>query len=367
MPRPTHVPINGNVLAWAMQQAGVDDVELAERCSTSPDVVEDWREGDGTPTKTQFRQLVARLRRPASVYFLAEPPADDPIVRAFRNPPGATGERHLTDAELRAIQTAERIQKVARWVRERRRDHPVGIPRFTGRTAALNEELTAAHRFLTWRARDQFNAASSAEVARNLRTRLEGVGILVLQFSMKEAGCRGFSLRDDLAPVIAVNSAYTTEARIFSYMHEYAHLARGSGSICTRVPDSRVERECERFAAAFLMPRPAFAQYVEELFGGAKVGSFSQVARVAKRFKVSLRATALRLEQLGLAVEGLYEDVDAEADFKGGGGFSRDNTAPAIRLRDWGSRMPSCCSTQNVGGCSAEPTYWSTSIFRTAN
>jgi hypothetical protein len=71
MPPATHVPINGDFLAWAMDQAGVDDVELAERCSTSPDVVEDWREGEREPTKTQFSRLVARLRRLASVYFLA--------------------------------------------------------------------------------------------------------------------------------------------------------------------------------------------------------------------------------------------------------------------------------------------------------
>jgi hypothetical protein len=52
---------------------------------------------------------------------------------------------------------------------------------------------------------------------------------------------------------------------------------------------------------------------------------------------VSLRATALRLERIGRAAPGLYDDVDAEADFKGGVGFSRDNTAAAIRLREWGA------------------------------
>ena len=72
MARATYVPINGDVLAWAMEQAGVDDLELAERCGTSPDVVEEWRDGDLEPTKTQFRQLVARLRRLRPSYFLAE-------------------------------------------------------------------------------------------------------------------------------------------------------------------------------------------------------------------------------------------------------------------------------------------------------
>lgn len=173
MARATYVPINGQVLAWAMEHAGVDDVELAERCGTSPDVVEDWRQGDLEPTKTQCRQLVARLRRPSSIYFLAEPPDDDPVIRAFRSPPGAKGERHLTDAELRAIQTAERIQKVAKWVRERRGDDPIAIPRFTSTPNRLAAELKTAHEFLGWDVSDQVDAKSTSEVAKLLRARLE--------------------------------------------------------------------------------------------------------------------------------------------------------------------------------------------------
>jgi hypothetical protein len=121
-------------------------------------------------------------------------------------------------------------------------------------------------------------------------------------------------------------------------MHEYAHLARGSSSICSRVPDTALERRCEDFAAAFLMPRREFERQVDRLLGpGTTVSSLDQVARVARRFRVSLRATALRLERLGRAAEDLYARVDAEADFKGGSGFARDNTAPAIRLREWGT------------------------------
>lgn len=335
MPNTIYVPINGDVLAWAMEQAGVDAAELAERCGTTPEIVEGWRAGERQPTKTQFRKLVARLRRPSAIYFLANPPADDAIIRAFRNPPGVEGERVLADAELRAIQTAERIQKVGRWIREQRGDDTVTVPRYTPNK--LTASLKASRTFLSWSVEDQVDAPSASQAAKLLRERLEHVGILVLQFPMTPAGCRGFSLDDDLAPVIAINSAYTTEARIFSYMHEYAHLAWGSGSICSQAPDSVLERRCEQFAAAFLMPKGAFERYLIQTFGTGSIGSVAQVSRIAKHFKVSMRATALRLERLGHAVQGLYASVDTEADFKGAGGFSRENTAPAVRLREWGT------------------------------
>jgi Zn-dependent peptidase ImmA (M78 family) len=338
MARTIHVPINGEVLTWAMQEAGVSDLELSERCKTTLDVVEAWRDGDEKPTKTQFNLLVARLRRPASVYFLARPPEADPVIRAFRKPPGAKDDRELLDAERRAVQSAERLQKVARWVREQREDAAVAIPRIPSPPNKRENSLSAAHRFLKWRVADQFAASSASESARLLRRRLELVGILVVQLPMTKDGCRGFSLYDKLAPVIVVNSAYTTEARIFSYMHEYAHLARGAGSICQRVPDSELELRCERFASAFLMPKKAMEAFLDQTFGPDEtITSTSQVAKVAKRFKVSLRAAAFRIDRIERAASGLYGRVDAEADFKGKGGFSKDNEAPAVRLREWGA------------------------------
>jgi hypothetical protein len=36
-------------------------------------------------------------------------------------------------------------------------------------------------------------------------------------------------------------------------------------------------------------------------------------------------------------VEGLYDHVEALAEFKGKKGFSNDNTTPAVRLREWGA------------------------------
>lgn len=337
MPKATFVPINGAVLQWAMGQAGVSDAVLARHCKVRNADVAAWRAGSRHPTKTQFTKLVARLRRPASIYFLETPPADNPVVKAFRHPPGKTGARELLDVELRGIQTAERLQRVARWTREQLDSEPIPIPGQADSPNRLGKTLTRARRFLDWRVQDQFASSSPTVAARLLRSRLEAAGILVLQLPMSPIGCRGFSLLDDLAPVIAVNSAYTTEARIFSYIHEFAHLVYRSGSICSHVPDSDEERRFERFAAAFLMPRADLTQYLDRTFGTRAIASTSEVSRAAKHFRVSLRTAALRIEHIDRAVPGLYERVDAQADFKGNTGFSNDNTAPAVRLREWGT------------------------------
>ena len=98
-------------------------------------------------------------------------------------------------------------------------------------------------------------------VVKTVRARLEDRGVLALQLSIGEDGCRGFSFHDDLKPLIAVNTAYTAPARLFSYLHEVGHLMRQSDAICIGYAQTAAERWCERFAASFLLPsrEPAHA------------------------------------------------------------------------------------------------------------
>jgi Zn-dependent peptidase ImmA (M78 family) len=334
MPK-AEVALNPEVLSWSMRQAGVDDAELAARCKTTPEAVRSWRSGEALPGKTEFGKLVARLRRPSAFYFLPRPPADDPVVTAFRRPPGSDAGRGLIDKEQTSIRTAERIQKVARWTREQTGRPLAPWPRLGG--LVPSEAARRTRKFLDWDVGRQVGARSPSQAAVELRESIEGRGAYVLQLPLTEKGCRGFFLEDEVAPVLAVNSAYTVPARIFSMMHEVGHLVRHEPGFCSRLADTdETERWCERFAAIFLMPEGEFRDYIKRRFVDAPVADLEEVKSLANRFRVSLRAAAFRVEQLGLGVEGLYEEVDAKADFKGSGGFTDDGTKPAVRLREWG-------------------------------
>jgi Zn-dependent peptidase ImmA (M78 family) len=329
------VPINQAVLAWAMEQSGVDEVDLAMACKTSPEAVLEWLTGEVFPGKTEFRRLVRKLRRPGAIYFLPAPPGGDPAIAAFRAPPGAEADRALIDREQTYIHTAERIRKVAGWTRERTGLPPKPWPRLGGTDPAPAAERVRS--FLGWDLKSQLEERSASRVSAELRQRIEDRGALVLQLPLSQQGCRGFSLVDEVAPVVAVNSAYTVPARIFSMVHEVGHLVLHEPGFCARLADANAtERWCERFAAVLLMPEKAFREYVAERFAGSPVADLEDVKSVANKFSVSLRAAAFRVEQLGLGIEGLYDEVDAKADFKGGGGFSDDPTTPGVRLREWG-------------------------------
>ena len=70
----------------------------------------------------------------------------------------------------------------------------------------------------------QFAWPSSAIAFDHWRRALEDAGHVVLLVSIGKASCRGFSAWDPRAPVIAVNTAWNEEARIYTLFHEFAHL-----------------------------------------------------------------------------------------------------------------------------------------------
>lgn len=120
---------------------------------------------------------------------------------------------------------------------------------------------------------------------------------------------------DDVRPVIAVNRRYIPEARLFSYMHELAHLATRTEHICmTHFAGNAVEQWCEEVAGNVLLPAANLRAFVRDELKLEVVASPYQVDRIARRFNVSRRGTAYRLQKLGLGVPTLYQQIHANTD-----------------------------------------------------
>ncbi len=320
-----------------MREAGVDVEDLAEQCQTTPDVVRAWLHGDTTPGKTQFQKIAARLRRPTAFFFLPTPPRELGIGAAFRSPAGLSGPRELLKSENDALRAARRIQRVARWIAERSGGQPVELPEVGEEDAERAADRVRAQ--IGWELERQVACASYRDAMRALRRHLEDRGLLVLHLRMSRKGCRGFSLYDDWAPVIAVNTATIAQARLFSYGHELGHLLRRTDRICGTRPDSRLERWCEAFSASFLLPRAPFIEFVHSRQAARPVSRVGEVSALSSHFNVSLRAVAHRLRDLELAEPGLYEEVLLRTEVTAGRGGGGERT-PARRLSEWGRVYP---------------------------
>ncbi|WP_231398453.1 ImmA/IrrE family metallo-endopeptidase [Conexibacter woesei] len=148
--------------------------------------------------------------------------------------------------------------------------------------------------------RDQYRALAGWTAA------LEAVGVLVLQTSGIETDeMRGFSISDPVIPVVVLNGADAPRGRIFTALHEWAHLLLNAAGVCDLHDhgdgtDDHVERFCNEVAAAILMPSDVFVvdSAVRSVLGAPEVPEHV-IAHLAAEYSVSREAVVRRLLTLG--------------------------------------------------------------------
>jgi Zn-dependent peptidase ImmA (M78 family) len=177
------------------------------------------------------------------------------------------------------------------------------------------------------------------------RQAVERLGVSVFLFSLGEESCRGFSLWNERAPLIAINTHWSEQARVFTLFHEFGHLLTRTSSACVGVSEiarlDTVERWCEEFGAALLLPAAPVVLFVRTRLArtGANAATLTDARALAARYKTSLRAAALRLIELGFAGWELYDEIPAANDQKpAGGGGGGGRVRREIREDQLGSR-----------------------------
>ena len=155
----------------------------------------------------------------------APPPSSLPNVE-FRHPTDDS-RKSLNPVELRWLREAHRLQRVAAWVQQELGEQPPALPRWDLQASA--EDATVALRNdLRIQVDQQLAWPNVSQAQRTWRRAIEGSGVFVFLLPMGSESCRGFSLWNERAPLIAVNTAWNQEARIFTLLHEYGHLVHRS-------------------------------------------------------------------------------------------------------------------------------------------
>jgi Zn-dependent peptidase ImmA (M78 family) len=151
------------------------------------------------------------------------------------------------------------------------------------------------------------------------RTAVEKLGVLVFQtgrVSLEEM--RATSIPHGPLPVILLNNADSPHGRIFSILHEFAHILLANGGHRTSPMEGRMlpidrvlERASNAFAAAALMPKSEFLS-IALGFPDIISGENASLLRFADQIKVSPEAILRRLMSLRRVSSHLYREKRRE-------------------------------------------------------
>lgn len=311
--------VEPSLLRWARESIDLVPVAAARKLGLPDDRVDAWESGEKQPTIAQLKKAAKLYKRSLAVFFLPAPPEGFDTLRDFRRHQGAAAgpwSPGLHADYRRALVQRNHVVDLA--------DLEDVPPPTTWRLAPLgetDEEIASAARQALLGIAPLPLPKGSGTVYQHLNTwvaALEEAGVLVMataggQVSTLEM--RGFSLYFDEVPVIVVNGSDAPRGRLFTLIHEYAHLLLHTAGLCDTVtdvtansPNRRLEARCNAIAAAILMPAARVLARPEVIERERDRGSwdYEALAAAAAPFGVSAEALLRRLLSLGSVDRAFY-------------------------------------------------------------
>jgi len=255
--KPIAVNVELSVLKWLIDSSGWTVEEIAKRLKTSTQIIEKMESGEKKPSFRQLEELAAIFKRPVASFLLSNPLTEKPKPKDYRMLPDKANK--FDKKTIFVMRHARRLQELSK---ELSRNVDYETKSKIGKVKLSDNSETVALKF-----REQFNLTeekqrkfkTSYELFNYLRDILEDQNIYLFQFSMPVEDARGFVFVDESPNVIVVNTKDNIEARIFSLMHEFAHILLGESVIdlpdATHTFKNDVENWCNEFASAFLLPK----------------------------------------------------------------------------------------------------------------
>ena len=171
--------------------------------------------------------------------------------------------------------------------------------------------------------------AQPVPLFRTYTAAVEAAGVLVFQVSgLDEDEMRGLSICEFPLPAVLLNARDAPRAKLFSLLHEVAHLTLRQAGVCDLNGDRPVEAFCNRVAAAVLAPR---AVVTSDAMAIRADGNWTdaELVTLGRTYGLSAEAILLRLVHLGLASESLYRRM--QPGFRAAGARYRERMAARRR------------------------------------
>ncbi len=164
-------------------------------------------------------------------------------------------------------------------------------------------EVAARYRQLFLR--ENYAPANCKRYFEHLRSCIEDLGVLVIQSSLsKQDDIRGLTFTTEKPYLVIVNKndGYDVSyaPRVFTIMHEFAHVLLRDDSLCDDDLKSKnnVEVFCNKFASNFLLPSAQVTQEYEQLAQSSNTSILEKIQILRDKFCVSFHAVTWKLKEL---------------------------------------------------------------------
>ena len=295
---------NPRMLSWAREDIGYRIQQASEATGISESMLLAAEAGEHKLTLNQLRFAAEKYDIPFGYLYFSEPPHKHlhKPVPDFRIEPDFRGNNHFRlDYEIKKCRDNREV--------------------FLELALSLDEEVNAFKVFRTEKinnvgseirsrlgvADKDISLLTYDESYNYWKNKIEADGVLVYesQYIPDETGVIGMAIFYEVLPIILIKRGpYFNERKLFTLLHEYAHLLYGKSAIndaSSLIIDEPISNEanieglCNKLAAEILIPSE---KVVPEAF--TKLELVEKMMLLAKTFKVTYSTAAVCLKRANL-------------------------------------------------------------------
>ena len=313
------VNISAAVLQWVMQTIQLD--------SLPPKIVEylsKWIKGEKEPTFNQIETVSNATGIPLGYFFLQQPPQESIPLMEYRTVKSVA----FDEPSRNLIETIHDMEMVQDWTREHMKAENMPTPDCVGmfRHEKSFTKCATIIRKLLGLTEDWFlNSKTVDDSFRFIRNAISSIGVLVMMNGIVGNNThrvldieefRAFAMIDEYAPLIFVNTNDSGNGRLFSLLHEFAHICIGESDFFNdrnnaATPVRPVEVLCNAIAAEILVPQKIFLKEWREFIS---IYSEKETIEVlAKYFKCGITVIARKALDNKKISSDLYYEMAALA------------------------------------------------------
>ncbi len=304
-----YVDVKPDIIRWLLTQTTEEQLGKAIM-----DNIYLWLDGSKKPTFNQVKEVSKKSNIPLGYFFLNKPPKDSPKIIEYRT----VDSRQMHSPTRNLIDTIYEMEAVQDWMIRYRRNNGfdkvqvVGSMRSNIEVQAVVDAIrTDLELDVNWY-EQLANSVASFSYIRNL---LEEHGIIVMQNGIVGKNThrpldpiefKGFTITNPWAPLIFINSADTHNSKIFTLLHEIAHVWIGEDDLYNDSYDNKtnhkkLEQICNAVAGEVLVPTERFIIKWAEIKARDEVSKIQSLAKYFNCSEYVIARRALDLDKIGHA------------------------------------------------------------------
>ena len=302
--------VNGDIIRWAREFYNMSPDEAARAIGVDVIRYMNWEDGTESPTYAKLKKISDVFRKPSAVFFFSEPPQlpsikgdlrtlSDEVVNSFSKNVIIQFEK----AKAYQLSLQELYGESKESIIAKRNSFPKDIDQlcdFFRKKLEFPISVQKARR-------------NTKVVFEIFREKFYDLGIYVFKDAFKDNRISGICINDDRVPVIIINNSMSFARQNFTLFHELYHLISDtSGAEIIRddyyvdLDDNQIEieRACDTFANAFLVPMDDFKKELKK-----KPLDEDRIEELSKLYSVSKEAIMYKLYKMGKMTSAEYKSL----------------------------------------------------------